>query len=219
MRSQKQRLDQFTLDIEFLLISVIQGVALATLGTQAASILGNFQMEYLLYVVAGFLFILVFWSSAIIHALSFIDWPLNLAHTFLYFLAGLIEVVAFSHMTDPLKWFAFTSVFFFTAEILYIVDYFLIKKHEKALSLQNKKLYEHVFSQQKLEMYFYVPAGLLFNGVAWYFINVNRDLFLTTHAHLWFVGLQVVFAIFFLTNSLFSFKKRAKLISESTLSD
>ncbi len=219
MKNQKERLDQFTLDIEFLLISVVQGVALAALGAEAANIIGNLHFEYFLYVVAGFLFILVFWSSAIIHSLSFIDWPLDLPHTFLYFLAGLIEVMAFAFMDNPLKWFAFTFIFFVTAEILYVVDLFLIKKHEKTLSLNNKKLYTHVIKEQYYEMFLFVPAGLCFNALAWFLIYVNPITFIHDQNHMWLIALQVIFAALFLTNSLRSFKKRALLISQESLSD
>lgn len=216
---QKEKLDQFTLNIEFLLISVVQGVALAALGTQATTIFGNLQWQFIPYAIAGFLFILVFWAGAIVHALSFIDWPLDLPHNFLYFLASLVEVIAFSFMEDPLKWFVATFSFFLVAQILYLVDYFLIKKHAETLTTTNKKLYAHVLSEQKNEMYVFVPAGLIFNVLASYLIYAFPQRFLGNNLHVVLVGLQVFFAIIFLWKIIESFKTRSKLISEATLSD
>ena len=46
MKSSLSNLDQTVVDIEFLLISVIQGVALATLATNAVSPISNLQIEY-----------------------------------------------------------------------------------------------------------------------------------------------------------------------------
>jgi len=106
----KKRLDEFVVDIEFLLISVVQGVALAALAAAAAPIVANLQLEYWPYIVSALLFILIFWSQAIMHVLGFIKWPLDMIHNFLYFVASLIEVMAFSVMNKPLVWF---SLFFF----------------------------------------------------------------------------------------------------------
>lgn len=110
-QEKKERLDQFALDIEFLLISVIQGVALAALATDAADPINHLQFVYWLYIASGFLLILNFWSQAIIHAVSFIDWPLDLGHSFLYFLASFVEVMAFTHLTEPKQWFGFMAAF------------------------------------------------------------------------------------------------------------
>src|ERR1700754_633124 len=103
----RERLDQFVLDIEFLLISAVQGVALGALAGAASEPISSLNFQYWPYILSGFLLILTFWSQAIIHSLSFIKWPLDLWHNFLYFLMGLIEFLAFNHLQDPLRWFVF----------------------------------------------------------------------------------------------------------------
>ncbi len=57
----QEKLDQFTLDIEFLLISVVQGVALGALATGASIPLSNMDLQYWPYILSGFLLILTFW--------------------------------------------------------------------------------------------------------------------------------------------------------------
>jgi len=212
----KERLDQFTLDIEFLLISVVQGVALSALATAAFNPISNLSLEYWLYIVSAFLIIIIFWSQAIIHALSFVNWPLDLLHNFLYFTFSFIEVITFAEMTSPLRWFAFNTVLFFVALILYIVDLRIIKSREKDFTTEaGKKLYTHIYGEQMRELKSLVPLGLAYNLIAFYLIQNNPQLFLDQHAHLILIGIQVIFEIGVLTVALISFKKRSRLISEA----
>lgn len=207
---RKEQLNDFALNIEFLLISIIQGVALAALGTEAAVLLKTPSLQSALFITAGFLFILIFWSGAIIHALSFIDWPLDLTHNFLYFLVSLIEIIAFSYMTDPYAWFVAIFSFFLSAAILYIVDLFLIKNRADRFTTDaQKKLFKHILKQQKLELFVLIPSGIAYNALCIYLVSN-----LQTNATI-LIGIQVIFAFFFLANAVQSFQKRAKLISQS----
>ncbi|MBI2032909.1 MAG: hypothetical protein HYT10_00350 [Candidatus Levybacteria bacterium] len=217
LRPINRNLDQFVLDIEFLLISVIQGVALAELAVMAAPILANLQWNYIPYVAGGFFFILIFWSGAIIHAVSFIDWPLDLTHNFLYFLASLFEVMAFANMKDPLRWFGFVAVFFIIAELLYIADLILIKRRQKRFlkTPSFKMLYEHIYKEQKFELSILVPLGILFNLGCIYLIMQFPAFFLIQQGHTWLAVIQAAFAIIFLLNATHAFKKRSALIQQS----
>lgn len=211
---KRSYLDQFTLDIEFLLISVIQGLALGVLATNAATIIGDLQFLYWPYVFSGLFFILIFWSLAIIHAVSFITWPLDLAHNFLYFFASFIEVMAFSHMTDPRKWFAFITCFFLVAAVLYIVDLRLIKQRKSSFkTLDQKLLYKHICTTQTTELYYFVPLALIFNVCAFYLTYAYPNLFLEQNYHLSLIFTQIIFGIIFMVNSLYRFHTRSKLLS------
>lgn len=212
----KEKLDQFVLDIEFLLISVVQGVALGALASAASKPLSEMQFQYWPYIISGFLLILTFWSQAIIHSLSFIKWPLDLSHNFLYFLAGLVEFLAFEHITDPLRWFVFQFVFVAVATLLYIVDLRLIKQHKRDFNTETEKgLYKHILEEQVSEMKTLIPTGFIFNGLAVYLIWAYPEFFITQGYHIIIVGLQVLFNLVIIAVSLKSFKKRSKLISES----
>lgn len=213
--ARKLDYDQIVLNIEFLLISVIQGVAFSTLLGYAAPIINNGQTEYWLYITAGFLIVLVFWSHAIIHALSFIDWPLDLFHSFLYFLVIFFQVLSLSQMTNPLHWFITTVCTFLVAWFLYVWDYFLIKKHEKAYSIsaEKKKLYTHIVKRHLFEMNLLIPAGLFTNIISLILIVWRPRLFLDAHLHIALISLQVLFILGMLGNAIDSFKKRAYLIS------
>lgn len=211
----KEKLDQFAINIEFLLISVVQGVALGALATNASEPIASMQFEYWLYVTSGFLFILNFWSQAIIHTVSFIDWPLDLPHNFLYFLVSLIEVMAFSHITNPLLWFAFISAFFVAAIALYLFDLSLIRKHKTTFrgSTPKERLYNHMYVREKFELTAFLPAALIFNMLALLAIQQFPQIFLTNHYHMLLIGLQVLFGFIFLIDSMRNFNKRSQLIT------
>jgi hypothetical protein len=214
---KKDKLDQFTLDIEFLLISIVQGVAIAALGGEAVKIIAAAQWQYIPYIVAGFLFILIFWSGAIIHAVSFIDWPLDLTHNFFYFLASLIEVIAFGFMDNPLVWFITIFFFFLAAEVLYIIDYKLILSRKDVFESKAQiKLYTDLIAEQRFELSTIVPAGIIFNAICIFLIYTNPQLFLGQQYHLVLICLQVLFSFGFLALIIKSFKKRSHLISEAT---
>ena len=214
MNKEKEKLNQFVQDIEFLLISVIQGVALASLANYASNPIGNLQFEYYLYVLSGFILILNFWAQAILHTLSFIDWPIDLPHYFLYFLVSFIEVIAFSYLTNPLRWFAFISLFFIVASFLYLFDLLLIVKHEKKLEKKGRgELYKHIVNRQKYELYKLLPLGFIFNILSFCLILFFPQLFIIKRYHILLVAIQVIISLFVMIDFIKSFNKRSYLIS------
>lgn len=208
---RKKELDEKAVDIEFLLISVIQGVALAALAASAVPVIGVFDIEHIFYVVSGFLFILIFWSAAVGHVLSFIDWPLDLIHNFLYLLASFIEVMAFSYLRDPLRWFIFISIFLGIIGILYMWDLRLIKKHKDSLA---PKLYDDILKQQTYELMVLFPSGLLFSIAASLLLSLYPGVFLAGHYHIVLSIVQALVGLFVLFRSTKAFIRRSRLIEE-----
>ncbi len=94
--------------IELTLISIIQGVALTVLADHAVEPVMTLRVEYWPYVAMGLLVILLFWSRAVVHILSFIGWPLEFRHSFLYFAATLVETLAGTCWRDSPLWQART---------------------------------------------------------------------------------------------------------------
>lgn len=217
MTHSKVRLDQFALDIEFLLISVIQGVALAALSTVAIGYFQSFQFTVWPYIVVAFIFILIFWSGAIIHALSFVVWPLDLVHTFLYFLASFIEVMAIYSIVNPLGWFVFLLLFQIVATMLYLYDLSLIRKHESDYreSRERRALYNHILNQQKMDLKYFIPASFVFNLISVSVLFFYPTLFVERGYHLILIILQGIFGCIFLSQSLKSYNIRTKLITDA----
>lgn len=219
LRPRNARLDQFTLDIEFLLISVIQGLALSVLAASSIAPISNLDLQYWLYIISAFLILFIFWSEAIIHALSFIDWPLDLTHTFLYFLASFVQVLSYSKVVDPLHWFSFMAVFFGIAMVLYRADYGLIKNRQQDFeaSEEGRALYKHIVQQHLFEMKILVPLGFVFNVAAAIMIWKMPALMIGQGYHIGLAGVQVLFLVLVLSNAIGSFKKRSALIEKVSL--
>ncbi len=207
--TRRKQLDELVLEVEFMLISIIQGAALVSLATSAAILVDKGPMINLLYIIAGVMLILIFWSQSIIHALSFVRWPLDLLHNFLYFFATLIEVVTFGQILNPLKWYACNVVFFVVAGILYTVDLFLILRHKDDMNQAAKNLFEHTKFDQLLGLYLFVPMGLIYNSAAFYVVRTWPT------THVWFAIGQIVLGVGALAYSLKSFKARTRLIEHT----
>ena len=207
------------MDIELLLISVVQGLALATLAGNALGIFENLEFTYWLYIVSGFIFILAYWSQIIIYALTFTRWPFNVGHTFLYYLTALVEFMLFNYIRDPERWFLFSSLFMGVIATLYIYDLRLIahRRQEFSESQGKTKLFLHAFERQKKELMIFVPLALGLNVVSYYLIKVAPDLFLKHSYHIYLIAAQALGSMFFFWNSIQQFKIRIQLISAAEL--
>ncbi len=218
MKGEEARntLKTMALDIEFLIISVIQGMALQMLAGAAAPVIGDFKLEYWPYIISGFILILVFWSQSVLHAWSFIDWPIDLIHSFLYFLACFVEVIAFYYITNPQKWYLFCLIFLLVMIVLYLYDLSIIKRKKDKLSNNTvqKKIYEHTYRSQLKEIKLVLPAAVLFQAYALWEVNTQINFYINRHYHLIFGILQACSSIILLIFSTKTFKSRLRLIEE-----
>ncbi len=211
----KGKLDSIVIDIEFLLISVVQGLAIQALVDSAVVPIQNLQWEYWPYVLTAFFFILVYWAQAVLHTLTFIKWPLDIGHSFLYYFTAIIEFLAFYQVTNPVRWFMFTAVLMLSIIFLYVFDLWLLKnKRDRFCSTkEGNALYNHALRSQMFELYFFVPAAVVFNLFAAIAIYYYPVIFLNNGHHLWLIGAQCLFTLGFLLRSIWQFKARSELIT------
>ena len=214
IQQSTKELNNTAVEIEFLLISVIQGLALQFLVSAAVTPFVQFQFEYWLYIVSGFLLILIFWTQAIVHALSFIRWPIDLTHTFLYFLVSFVEVLVFYQVGSPFRWFIFGTVFLIAGSVLYTYDFLMIRKRRETLaySEKRKRLYDHMYHMQKKELTFYLPAALIFSLMSAGLIYVYPNVFIDNHVHIVLSCLQTLFSIILLVITVKNFYRRMGLL-------
>jgi hypothetical protein len=205
----RRELRHLVLDVEFVLISVVQGVALSTLAIEAAPMLRSHDVLAYVFVATGLLFVLSFWSVALIHAISFVTWPMDLVHYFFYFALALLECLTFTHMEHPRDWFGYSVAFFVVSWGLYVYDFGLIVRRRAmfADSQARRALYEHIFNRQRVEMLVLMPAGLVFNLVA--YVLVSRRLAPPLPIAL----LQLLLTLLFMGSFLSSFSRRQLLIT------
>lgn len=211
----RERLDGTVVDIEFLLIAVIQGLALTTLAVESETVIGETEWIYWPYVAAGFVLILNFWSLAIIHSLSFISWPFDIVHTVLYLLVAFVEVAAFAQVTHPTKWFVFMFVFFACSFVLYLWDAKMIRDHREEFqdTAARAKLYEHIYGHQATELRVMLPGALLFHGAIVLVLWLAPELILADGRHVYVVSVQFLIGVAYLIGTIRGFRVRQQLIT------
>jgi hypothetical protein len=213
--NRKATLNEFVSDLELLLISIIQGLAITTLAQNAIEPITKLQFQYWPYIISAFIFIFVFWSQAIIHTLTIIKWPIKLAHTFIYYVAAFVEFILFNQLMNPFQWFLFTTLFLVVVLVLYIYDLKMVKD---ALALADnageKTLYTATLKEHQFEMWIIVPAGILFNGIIAFLFYYYPTLFVDNNRHVIFITLQTIVNFFLLWISLKSFYERKDLIND-----
>jgi hypothetical protein len=162
------QLDGLVVNIELTLISIIQGVALSFLADRSSEVIVGFQLVFWPYAVTGLLIILLFWSRSLIHTLTVIRWPLELSHNFLYVACTLIETVAFTQLTNPLRWYGLNALFGVMTWILFALDLRMVRRRissDSAGSMGNT-LYALVEREQFLNIKYFLPATVVFHLVA-----------------------------------------------------
>ena len=207
----RRELRHLVLDVEFVLISVVQGAALTTLAVEAAPMLRSHHLVTYAFVATGLLFVLSFWSLALIHAISFLTWPMDLVHYFFYFWIALLECLTFTRMGHPRDWFGFSIACFAVNLVLYAYDFRLILGKSAAFdrSPSQRALFRHILRGQRFEMLVLMPLGLLYYSLFAYVLITRRPTTATTLA-LFQLLLTLMLVISFVRN----FTQRQRLITE-----
>ena len=166
----------------------------------------------LAFVISGLLFVLAFWSAALIHAVSFVAWPMDLVHYFFYFALALLECLTFAQMERPVDWFGYSVACYVLSWTLYLYDYRLMTGRRAAFESNEprRRLYAHMLSQQRVEMFVLIPAGLLFNALACALVGARPA---AAPALAW---TQLAFTGWFVANLVHHFARRQRLITEAS---
>ena len=165
-RAARDRLDQAVVNIELTLISIIQGLALAVLAGAAVQPILRLQWQAWPYIFAGLLVVLIFWSRALVHTLSFIRWPLEFGHTFAYFGATLVEAVALTQVAQPAHWFALNALYALAVWGLYAWDLRVVLRDARpAAGEAERALHEDIVRDQRLNIRFMMPAAVAFQAL------------------------------------------------------
>jgi hypothetical protein len=184
----RNELDTMVVNVELTLSSIVQGVALSFLADSAKDVLSAGQAIAWPYVVAGLLIILLFWVRSLIHTLTLMRWPLELGHNCLYIACALVEVLAFTRLTDPFMWFALGALFAACVWVVFVYDLKMVKLRLADCSTANScRLYEEVLRDQRLNIRIIIPLIFAFDLFAAFCIHAHPHFFLERHGHLIFI--------------------------------
>lgn len=165
----KSQLDSLVVSIELTLVSIVQGSAIGALIAVAQAPLLAGDWTALPALLSCLFLILIFWSRAVIHTLSFIRWPIDFLHNFLYVAVTVIEVIAINQALDPSRWFLLNSLYGLLGWALYAADLRLLRREEHEFTGENaRRLYADLLRDQRINVYGLMPASVLFHLFAWW---------------------------------------------------
>ena len=214
-RAARTPLDATVVGIELTLISIIQGLALGVLVAGAVQPLVRLQWETWPYIATGLATILVFWSRSLLHTLSFIGWPLEFGHTFLYFAATLIEAAALSEVGYPLHWFALNTAYAACIWCLYAWDLRVVQRHARDFeSPAEHALLDDILADQRINIRWLMPLAVAFQGLSWWLLHRYPQLFIAGHWHLLLIGASLAFTLNYLHGGVRSLRRRQDWILE-----
>lgn len=207
------KLDEIALNIELVLISIVEGVALVTLGDHATDVLQGPQALYLApFVLAGLLLLLVFWAQSILHAISFIRWPLKMEHMFLYFVAAFVQVIAYGCITDAKAWFFWWTIFSLVALATYVVDLRIMKESPLARDPTHANYIQEIVTRHLFEMKYLVPVAIAFNLLAYAIVTYTPPTAMDTLTLAALGILQSLISLIALLDCVRNFNKRSHLL-------
>ncbi len=211
------KLDEIAVNVELVLISLIEGVALVTLAERIVVALQEPDwFRYLPYMVAGFAILLVFWAQSILHAISFIRWPIRIEHMFLYFASALLQIIAYSALLHIGSWFFWWSLFSLVAMGMYFLDLWILRDSYDSFSkLKGGTAFlSEVERRHVFEMKFLVPLALGFNVLGMVAVLLFPDMFQNIFVYMTPGVIQLLFTCYALYDCIKNFRIRSKMIAE-----
>jgi hypothetical protein len=205
----RDRLDELVVNIELTLISIIQGLALAVLAGASVQPILQLQWQAWPYILAGLLVVLIFWSRALVHTLSFIRWPLEFGHTFAYFGATLIEAVALTQVAVPAHWFALNALYALAVWGLYAWDLRVVLRDARpAMDAGERALHEDILRDQRLNLRWTMPAAVAFQALSWWLVLRFPQPMLERGGHLLLIALTLAFSLHYLHGGVRLLRRR-----------
>jgi hypothetical protein len=212
--SNRSELDSMVVNIELTLVSIIQGVALSFLCENARAALATRQWSACPYIVAGLLIILLFWSRSVIHTMTLIRWPLEFVHNFFYIGCTFVEVIAFTRLNDPFRWFVWNAIFSALVWGLFVFDLRMIRTRKAdSRGDDSSRLYQIVLRDQRLNIAFLAPAIFVFNLASAAVIHLYPAFFLGRNGHLFLIAGQAVGLLIYQAYVVRAFVKLTPLIA------
>jgi hypothetical protein len=209
LRAARDRLDEVVVNIELTLISIIQGLALAVLAGASVQPILQLQWQAWPYILAGLLVVLIFWSRALVHTLSFVRWPLEFGHTFAYFGATLIEAVALTQVAVPAHWFALNALYALAVWGLYAWDLRVVLRDARpAMDPGERALHEDIVRDQRLNIRWTMPAAVAFQALSWWLVLRFPQPMLERGGHLVLIALTLAFSLHYLHGGVRLLRRR-----------
>ena len=211
------KLDEIALSVELVLISLIESVALTFLAEHSIPALQEPDAwKYIPYVLGGLAIILVFWAQSILHAISFIRWPIRVGHMFLYFITAFVQILAYSALENLTMWFAWWCVFTALGFAMYIADLGIIREmHGRSMKTVWGSFMVGVEKRHLYEMRVLIPAAFVFNIAALCVVTAAPQLFTSPISYAIPGILQLLVSVGAIYDCVRNFQLRSDMIAET----
>jgi hypothetical protein len=210
------KLDEIAVNVELVLISLIQGLALILFAQQIMAALGDPEWyRYITFTLAGLAILLTFWAQSILRAMSFTRWPIRIEHLFLYFVVALAQMIAYSNILSLSNWFFWWSVYSLVVMAMYFLDLQILRdSFARFAQLRGgSEFLERVEKRHIFEMTRLVPAALALNVLCWLAAIVVPRFFQPIWIYAIPGALQLTFSIYLLYDCMKNFRVRSEMIS------
>jgi hypothetical protein len=211
------KLDEVAVNIELVLITVIESIALVFLAQHAVAALNDPEWySYITYILAGLTILFVFWTQSILHVLTFARWPVRMEHLFAYFACALVQMIAYTNILSLPTWFMWWGIFSVLVMGLYVIDLWILRDSYPSFSKQvgGERFLEQVEKRHLFEMKYLLPAAFLFNIFIWLTALVFPHLFDDPWIYAIPGLIQFGFAAFALYICMINFHIRSKMIEQ-----
>jgi hypothetical protein len=163
--------------------------------------------------VIGLLFVLLFWSRALIHTLTVIRWPLEFGHNFLYIACTFVQAVMFTQIADPRHWYVLGAVYTVSIWVLVAADMRLIRRRfEGDASPRAAALHRLLSREQNLHITLGYPGVAIFFAATAAAIALRPDLFVEGGWHVAPALALLASVIVYLVHTLAFFRRIVPLI-------
>jgi hypothetical protein len=207
-------LDALTVEIELTLTSIIQGVALYFLTENARMAISLREFTSWLYVAAGLLVIMIFWSRSVLHTLTLIRWPLEFVHNFIYIACTLGEAILFTRLGNPRAWFTISAAYAIVVWVLFVVDLRIIAARcRESTGEAGARLCAAVKRDQLLNIALLVPALFLLNAACAAAIWARPEIFIARGAHGYLIAISVCALVGYLVYVVRLYNRLAPLVT------
>ena len=187
LRSRAEsQLSSLVMTIEFTLISVMAGVVLAPLATEAKDLLRDLRFKFWPYILFGLLYILLVWSGVISHSFTFVGWPFELGHNLLYIVWALTLALQVSFLKDPTGWFAMNTLQYLVTGWVGAYDLRILRGRAMGSGGATKALFD-MAEQRQSRLVRLVPLAVGSSGLSLVLLLIYPGIFLGQHAH-WLLG-------------------------------
>ncbi len=212
-----RQLSLFAVTIEFTLISVMVGVVIFPLMDYATPLLRELQIEFWLYILCGALIVIGAWTEVIVHTLSIVGWPLDMARNALYIAAAIIVAIQMHFLGDPRGWFAMSVPAGLIVVIILVYDLTLVEQKLRAANQPAATAIFNAVAKRQRRATLQGAAYYVFILISFGLVVLFPSVFIEQRAHLILIALQTLGNAYILMRTIRDFKTWSEPILQAVV--